>query len=189
MNFAFDVVSKLFMNVREKMSLAYYANSGYDGYRGLVIVNCGIEFDKYEVTVSEVLKQLEEIKNGNFTEDELNASLLAITSSHNAAKDSMSIMEEFCFGGLVSGLNASLEESVKKINAVTKEDVIEAEGVIVETLPNAMFKVEIQSGHIILAHISGKLRMNFIRILPGDKVTVEMSPYDLSKGRITWRSK
>ena len=56
-------------------------------------------------------------------------------------------------------------------------------------MPNAMFKVEIQGGHIILAHISGKLRMNFIRILPGDKVTVEMSPYDLSKGRITWRSK
>ena len=58
-----------------------------------------------------------------------------------------------------------------------------------EAMPNAMFKVEIQGGHIILAHISGKLRMNFIRILPGDKVTVEMSPYDLSKGRITWRSK
>ncbi len=118
--------SKLFMNVREKLSLAYYANSGYDGYRGLVIVNCGIEFDKYEVTLSEVLKQLEEIKNGNFTDDELTASLLAITSSHNAAKDSMTVMEEFCFGGLVSGLNASLEDSVEKINAVTKEDVIEA---------------------------------------------------------------
>ena len=70
-----------------------------------------------------------------------------------------------------------------------KEDMIELEGVVVEAMPNAMFKVEIQGGHIILAHISGKLRMNFIRILPGDKVTVEMSPYDLSKGRITWRSK
>jgi translation initiation factor IF-1 len=67
--------------------------------------------------------------------------------------------------------------------------MIELEGVVVEAMPNAMFKVEIQGGHIILAHISGKLRMNFIRILPGDKVTVEMSPYDLSKGRITWRSK
>jgi translation initiation factor IF-1 len=72
---------------------------------------------------------------------------------------------------------------------VSKEDMIELEGVVVEAMPNAMFKVEIQGGHIILAHISGKLRMNFIRILPGDKVTVEMSPYDLSKGRITWRSK
>lgn len=72
---------------------------------------------------------------------------------------------------------------------MSKEDVIELEGTVVESMPNAMFKVEIQGGHIILAHISGKLRMNFIRILPGDKVTVEMSPYDLSKGRITWRSK
>lgn len=72
---------------------------------------------------------------------------------------------------------------------MSKENMIELEGVVVEAMPNAMFKVEIQGGHIILAHISGKLRMNFIRILPGDKVTVEMSPYDLSKGRITWRSK
>mgnify|MGYP002513789699 FL=1 len=72
---------------------------------------------------------------------------------------------------------------------MAKEDMIELEGVVVEAMPNAMFKVEIQGGHQILAHISGKLRMNFIRILPGDKVTVEMSPYDLSKGRITWRSK
>lgn len=72
---------------------------------------------------------------------------------------------------------------------MSKQDMIEVEGTIVEALPNAMFKVEIQGGHIILAHISGKLRMNFIRILPGDKVTVEMSPYDLTRGRITWRYK
>jgi len=72
---------------------------------------------------------------------------------------------------------------------MSKEDMIEIEGTVLEAMPNAMFKVEIQGGHQILAHISGKLRMNFIRILPGDKVTVEMSPYDLSKGRITWRSK
>ena len=72
---------------------------------------------------------------------------------------------------------------------MSKADMIELEGVVVEAMPNAMFKVEIQGGHVILANISGKLRMNFIRILPGDKVTVEMSPYDLSKGRITWRSK
>ena len=72
---------------------------------------------------------------------------------------------------------------------MSKEDMIELEGTVVEAMPNAMFKVEIQGGHQILAHISGKLRMNFIRILPGDKVTVERSPYDLSKGRITWRSK
>lgn len=72
---------------------------------------------------------------------------------------------------------------------MSKEDMIELEGTVVEALPNAMFKVEIQGGHEILAHISGKLRMNYIRILPGDKVTVEMSPYDLTRGRITWRSK
>ncbi|MBE6777463.1 MAG: translation initiation factor IF-1 [Clostridia bacterium] len=72
---------------------------------------------------------------------------------------------------------------------MSKQDMIELEGTVVEAMPNAIFKVEIQGGHQILAHISGKLRMNFIRILPGDKVTVEMSPYDLSKGRITWRSK
>lgn len=72
---------------------------------------------------------------------------------------------------------------------MSKEDVIEVEGTVVESLPNALFQVELQNGHKILAHISGKLRMNFIRILPGDKVTVEMSPYDLTKGRITWRSK
>ena len=72
---------------------------------------------------------------------------------------------------------------------MSKSDMIELEVTVVEAMPNAMFKVEIQGGHQILAHISGKLRMNFIRILPGDKVTVEMSPYDLSKGRITWRSK
>ena len=72
---------------------------------------------------------------------------------------------------------------------MSKQDVIEVEGIVKEALPNATFKVEIPGGHIILAHISGKLRMNFIRILPGDKVTVQMSPYDLTRGRITWRSK
>mgnify|MGYP000616610959 FL=1 len=72
---------------------------------------------------------------------------------------------------------------------MSKEDVIEIEGIVVEKLPNAMFKVELENGHQVLAHISGKLRKNFIRILPGDKVTMEMSPYDLSKGRIIWRDK
>ncbi len=72
---------------------------------------------------------------------------------------------------------------------MAKSDLIEVEGVVVESLPNTTFQVDIGNGHTILAHISGKLRMNFIRILPGDKVTVEMSPYDLTRGRITWRSK
>ena len=72
---------------------------------------------------------------------------------------------------------------------MAKDDVIELERTVVESLPNTTFRVDIGNGHIILAHISGKLRMNFIRILPGDKVTVQMSPYDLTRGRITWRSK
>ena len=72
---------------------------------------------------------------------------------------------------------------------MAKSDMIEVEGVVVESLPNTTFQVDIGNGHTILAPISGKLRMNFIRILPGDKVTVEMSPYDLTRGRITWRSK
>ena len=70
---------------------------------------------------------------------------------------------------------------------MSKEDMIEVEGVVLESLPNAMFKVELQNKHV--AHVSGRLRMNYIRIVPGDKVTVEMSPYDLTKGRITWRAK
>lgn len=72
---------------------------------------------------------------------------------------------------------------------MSKQDMIEVEGTVVEALPNATFKVALENEHEILAHISGKLRMNYIRILPGDRVTIEMSPYDLTKGRITWRSK
>ena len=72
---------------------------------------------------------------------------------------------------------------------MAKEEGIEMEGTVVETLPNTMFRVELENGHVITAHISGKMRMHYIRILPGDKVTVEMSPYDLTRGRITYRSK
>ena len=72
---------------------------------------------------------------------------------------------------------------------MSKVDVLEVEGTVLEKLPNAMFKVELENGHKVLATISGKLRMNYIRILPGDRVTLEMSPYDLSKGRIIWRDK
>ena len=72
---------------------------------------------------------------------------------------------------------------------MSKEDVIELEGTVVETLPNTTFKVELENGHQILAHISGKLRINYIKILPGDIVKVEVSPYDLTRGRITWRAK
>jgi translation initiation factor IF-1 len=77
----------------------------------------------------------------------------------------------------------------RRFDDLAKEDVIEVEGKVLEALPNAMFQVELDNGHKIIAHISGKLRMNFIRILPGDKVTIELSPYDLTRGRITWRAK
>lgn len=72
---------------------------------------------------------------------------------------------------------------------MSKQDVIEVEGKVLEALPNAMFKVELENGHAVLAHVSGKIRMNFIRILPGDKVTIELTPYDLTRGRITYRFK
>lgn len=72
---------------------------------------------------------------------------------------------------------------------MSKEDVIEVEGTVVEALPNAMFQVELENGHVVLAHVSGKMRMNFIRILPGDRVTMELTPYDLNRGRITYRFK
>ena len=72
---------------------------------------------------------------------------------------------------------------------MSKQDVIEVEGTVVEALPNAMLQVELENGHVVLAHVSGKIRMNFIRILPGDKVTVELTPYDLKRGRITYRFK
>jgi len=84
--------------------------------------------------------------------------------------------------------NQLTEMEVWLIN-MAKKDVIELEGTVVESLPNAMFKVKLENGHEILCHISGKLRMNFIRILEGDKVNVELSPYDLTRGRITWRKK
>ena len=72
---------------------------------------------------------------------------------------------------------------------MSKQDVIEVEGKVLEALPNAMFKVELENGHVVLAHVSGKIRMNFIRILPGDKVTIELTPYDLTRARITYRFK
>jgi len=97
-------------------------------------------------------------------------------------------------------LNADIRKAIKEMKKfwrrkvkegvdLSKEDVIEVEGRVIEAMPNAMFRVELENGHKILAHISGKLRMHYIRILPGDKVTVEMSPYDLTRGRITWRGK
>ena len=86
-------------------------------------------------------------------------------------------------------IRGSTESDNKEGQYLAKEDVIEIQGTIKETLPNALFKVELENGAEILAHVSGKIRMHYIRILPGDKVTVEMSPYDLTKGRITYRFK
>lgn len=77
----------------------------------------------------------------------------------------------------------------EEVTSVAKDDVIEVEGRVIEPLPNAMFRVELENGHKVLAHVSGKIRMHYIRILPGDRVTVELSPYDLTRGRITYRYK
>ena len=79
--------------------------------------------------------------------------------------------------------------SKQRRERMSKQDVIEVEGKVLEALPNAMFQVELENGHVVLAHVSGKIRMNFIRILPGDKVTIELTPYDLTRGRITYRFK
>ncbi len=89
----------------------------------------------------------------------------------------------------LASLSRAIKQTTWEVNDLAKDDVIELEGIVTDALPNAMFKVDIGNGHTILAHISGRLRMNFIKILPGDKVTVQMSPYDLTQGRITWRSK
>ena len=92
-------------------------------------------------------------------------------------------------GSVMDQIRGSTESDNKEGQYLAKEDVIEIQGTIKETLPNAMFKVELENGAEILAHVSGKIRMHYIRILPGDKCTVEMSPYDLTKGRITYRFK
>ncbi len=93
------------------------------------------------------------------------------------------------FGPRSEYLPACILEFFPRGKILPKEESIEVEGVVVESLPNALFRVELENGHKILAHISGKMRMHYIRILPGDKVTVDMSPYDLTRGRITYRSK
>jgi translation initiation factor IF-1 len=87
--------------------------------------------------------------------------------------------------GILIGADAS--DVGKGEQRMAKDDAIEVEGTVLETLPNAMFRVELTNGHHVLAHVSGKIRMNFIRVLPGDRVTVQLSPYDLTRGRITYR--
>ena len=90
---------------------------------------------------------------------------------------------------VLTGKNGGAAGGRLRAQGMPKEDAIEVEGTVVEPLPNAMFRVELESGHRVLAHVSGKMRMNFIRILPGDRVKVELSPYDLTRGRITYRFK
>ena len=96
-------------------------------------------------------------------------------------------------GMAFSNVNISSDDigptQFQKESYMSKQDVIEVEGKVLEALPNAMFQVELENGHVVLAHVSGKIRMNFIRILPGDKVTIELTPYDLTRGRITYRFK
>ena len=128
---------------------------------------------------SELMKKLESLLN-KFQERALSLreEYASITSIDNdLTKEDISRIKEikeFC-----------IENNIHYLDG----DVIEIEGKVIEKLPNAMFQVELENGHQVLAHISGKLRMNFIKILPGDKVTLELSPYDLSKGRIIWRDK
>ena len=131
-----SVHSKLFLNVREKMSLAYYAGSSYSSFKGFLNVNCGIEFDKYEITVKEVLNQLEEMKKGNFTEEELNFSKLAIITTYNSLSDSMAATEDFYNSQTIMNKKLSIDEYIEKINSATKEDVVEASKKII---PDTVF--------------------------------------------------
>ena len=101
--------------------------------------------------------------------------------------DRISLVE--CSGCQKVGARAGAHSREKNSEVMAKEEVIEVSGKVMETLPNAMFRVELDNGHKVLAHISGKMRLHYIRILPGDTVTVELSPYDLSRGRITYRQK
>jgi translation initiation factor IF-1 len=100
----------------------------------------------------------------------------------------MQNFSSICLAFLLPSCVAALSDRLKE-RLLAKEDVIELEGTVLEALPNAMFKVELENGHTILAHISGKMRMHYIKILPGDRVTVELSVYDLNRGRITYRFK
>ncbi len=101
----------------------------------------------------------------------------------------MQSLEALQWQRLSASSGRSVIEVRKDQSVLAKEDAIEVEGTVKEPLPNAMFRVQLESGHEVLAHISGKMRMHFIRILPGDKVKVELSPYDLTRGRITYRAK
>jgi predicted Zn-dependent peptidase len=118
--------SKLFMNVREKLSLAYYAGSGYNSFKGLVVVSCGIEFDKYEITLREVMNQLDEIKKGNITDEELEYSKLALANTYKSSADSAGALDGLYLSQILSGKAMNTDELIKNINAVTKAEVANA---------------------------------------------------------------
>ena len=121
-----SVHSKLFLNVREKMSLAYYAGSSYDAYKGLILVNSGIEFDNYKITLKEIFKQLDDVKNGCFSDKDIEFSKLSLTNAYNSIKDSAISIENFYSSQSMMGISISIDEFIEKINNVQREDIIKA---------------------------------------------------------------
>ena len=118
--------SKLFLNVREKLSLAYYAGSSYSSFKGFINVNCGIECDKFDVTVKEVFNQLEDMKQGKFTKEELEFTKFSLTTTYQSSGDSMGALEDYYLSQKILGTENTIDSCIKKINEVTKEEVIEA---------------------------------------------------------------
>lgn len=124
--FGGSVHSKLFLNVREKLSLAYYAGSSYSSFKGFINVNCGIECDKFDVTVKEVFNQFEDMKQGKFTKEELEFTKFSLTTTYQSSGDSMGALEDYYLSQKILGTENTIDSCIKKINEVTKEEVIEA---------------------------------------------------------------
>ena len=122
--FGAGVTSKLFTNVREKMQLCYYASSFADSHKGLLIASAGIDFDKYDLAKDEILHQLDEIRNGNITDDEMETARKGICSDLSSMQDSQGTMESYTIGNVLDGWNVTPEEYIELVKAVTKEDVI-----------------------------------------------------------------
>ena len=170
-----SVINKLQQQVAERLGKI----SGYEDY-SLFLINSGAE-------ANENALKLASFHNGRTKVISFGKAFHGRTSLAVEATDNPKIIAPINANGHITYLPLNDIEAAKA--ELAKEDVIEVEGTVVEALPNTNFKVELENGHQILAHISGKLRMNYIKILPGDKVKVELSPYDLTRGRITWRKK
>ena len=170
-----SVINKLQQQVAERLGKI----SGYEDY-SLFLINSGAE-------ANENALKLASFHNGRTKVISFGKAFHGRTSLAVEATDNPKIIAPINANGHITYLPLNDIEAAKA--ELAKEDVIEVEGTVVEALPNTNFKVELENGHQILAHISGKLRMNYIKILPGDKVKVELSPYDLTRGRITWRAK